>query len=215
MKKLTAFLLAMLIAVNTAHAAQTLQVKATGYFPNGYKNRSQAKKEGGKLDRYGNPLRTLQEYEEGSYVSCATDPQIIRSGTLLRIKEFPDILFIACDVGSAVNGRHIDVCVATESDTHELPKRLTVTKEGRIDAHKIKNFDKFKSIGKGVSETWRIAYSYFIQELERRNSMAKNIAGNDMVRSIRISSAGTISDEGVRFRPAGVSGFCIQRYYQN
>lgn len=124
------FLIAVLLVmiVITSANANTMTLRATGYFPDGYKNKRQAKIEGGKYDRHGNLLKTLQDYINGesNYVSVATDPRIIKTGTLFKIKEIPDILFLACDVGSAIKRKRIDICCDTEQDTFELPSKVTI-----------------------------------------------------------------------------------------
>jgi len=139
MQRWTASILALSLFLNIT-AAWAFEVKITGYFPDGYTSKRQARIEGGKFDRYGRPLRTLQNYD-GSYVSCATDPRIIKSGTLFYLKEFPDIKFLACDVGRAVRGRHIDICVSTEKHTYQLPKRAKIIKKEHF---KIMNFKEYQ-----------------------------------------------------------------------
>lgn len=63
-------------------------VQLTGYFPPssaGYKNEKQKRMEGGAFDRYGKPLRTLQQFDPkdpDSYVSIATDPAVIPSRSI-------------------------------------------------------------------------------------------------------------------------------------
>lgn len=132
-------LITLLLLLNLS-AAWALDVKITGYFPGGYKSKHQARIEGGPNDRYGRPLRTLQKYD-GSYVSAATDPRIIKSGTLFYLKEFPDIKFLACDVGKSVRGRHVDICVQSEKHTYQLPKRAKIIKKEHF---KIMDFKEYQ-----------------------------------------------------------------------
>lgn len=109
-----------------------LKVKATGYFPpppGGYASKAEERMEGGALDCRGRKLRTLQQYNAAdptSYVSCATDPRVIRTGTYFTLDEFPGIKFLACDVGGGIKGNHIDICCQTEKDTFKLPGSVTV-----------------------------------------------------------------------------------------
>lgn len=109
-----------------------LVVQATGYFPpppGGYKSKREAAMEGGALDCRGKKLRTLQDYnpnDPSDYVSCATDPRVIRTGTYFTLDEFPGVRFLACDVGSAIKGKHIDICCKTEAQTFKLPSSVTV-----------------------------------------------------------------------------------------
>lgn len=117
-------------------AAWAFEVKITGYFPGGYTSKRQARIEGGKFDRYGRPLKTLQNYQHGSYVSCATDPKIIKSGTIFTIDKFPGIRFLACDVGRGVRGHHIDICVNTEAHAYQLPKKARLTKKEYVKISK-------------------------------------------------------------------------------
>jgi 3D (Asp-Asp-Asp) domain-containing protein len=104
-------------------------VKATGYYPpppGGYKTKAEAAMEGGALDCRGNKLRTLQNYKPGSYVSCATDPRVIKTGTYFTIDEFPGVKFLACDVGGAIKGNHIDICCNNAAETYKLPSKITI-----------------------------------------------------------------------------------------
>lgn len=104
-------------------------VKATGYYPpppGGYKTKAEAAMEGGAYDCRGNKLRTLQDYKPGSYVSCATDPRVIKTGTYFTIDEYPGIKFLACDVGGAIKGNHIDICCNNAKETYKVPSKITV-----------------------------------------------------------------------------------------
>ncbi|MDD4292228.1 MAG: 3D domain-containing protein [Clostridia bacterium] len=216
MKKmfLTAFLLVVLFT--TYADANEVKLKATGYFPSGYKNKTQARIEGGSKDRYGKRLRTLQDYKEGSYVSVATDPRYIKSGTVLKIKEFPNVRFVACDVGRAIKGARIDICVKSEKHSYLLPKKITAEKEYVInDIQKFRNSRYDYMFGVRFAEVWRSAYFYIIQELSRRNSMATDITRQNMVRADEISYDTAISNGGVRCGQARFSRFCNTRYYSN
>jgi len=104
-------------------------VQATGYFPppaGGYKSKAEAAMEGGANDCRGNKLRTLQDYKPGSYVSCATDPRVIKTGTYFTIDEYPGVKFLACDVGGAIKGNHVDICCANEKETYKVPGKITL-----------------------------------------------------------------------------------------
>jgi 3D (Asp-Asp-Asp) domain-containing protein len=104
-------------------------VKATGYYPpppGGYKTKAEAAMEGGANDCRGNKLRTLQDYKPGSYVSCATDPRVIKTGTYFTIDEYPGIKFLACDVGGAIKGNHIDICCSNAKETYKVPSKITL-----------------------------------------------------------------------------------------
>ena len=125
MKKLL-LTVVILLAMSTFVEAKEIKLRATGYYISGAMSKAERKIEGGTKDRYGNPLRPLQDYVFGSFVSTATDPRIIPSGTIFKIKEYPGVTFVACDVGSAIRGRRIDMCVLTKKQTYELPKYLTI-----------------------------------------------------------------------------------------
>lgn len=121
MRKL--LLVVALILMPTMASASTF--KATGYYPFTCK-KSERVVEGGIKDRFGNKLRTLQDYYDGSYVSVATDPRAIKSGTILEIEEFPNVKFLACDVGRKIKGRRIDIAVKRRKDAYALPQKVTV-----------------------------------------------------------------------------------------
>lgn len=104
-------------------------VQATGYYPppaGGYKSKAEAAMEGGAFDCRGNKLRTLQNYTPGSYVSCATDPRVIKTGTYFTIDEYPGVKFLACDVGGAIKGNHIDICCNNAKETYKVTGKITV-----------------------------------------------------------------------------------------
>lgn len=118
---------------NTARGTGApLSVRATGYYPpppGGYKTKAEERMEGGALDCLGQRLRPLQNYnrnDPSDYVSCATDPRVIRTGTFFTLDQFPGVRFKACDVGGAIKGNHIDICCATRADTYRLPATVTV-----------------------------------------------------------------------------------------
>ncbi|NLI78698.1 MAG: SH3 domain-containing protein [Candidatus Riflebacteria bacterium] len=109
-----------------------MNVKATGYYPpppGGYKTKAEARLEGGAYDCRGQKLRTLQQYnakDPKAYVSCATDPRVIKTGTYFTIDQFPGVRFLACDVGGGIKGQHVDICCQTKADAYRLPARVTV-----------------------------------------------------------------------------------------
>jgi 3D (Asp-Asp-Asp) domain-containing protein len=106
-----------------------LRVETTGYYPppsGGYSSRAEERMEGGALDCRGNKLRTLQDYKPGSYVSVATDPRLIRTGTYFTIDEYPGIKFLACDVGGAIKGHHIDICVNNRALSYKVTGHATI-----------------------------------------------------------------------------------------
>lgn len=108
---------------------RSLRVKTTGYYPpppGGYKSRAEARMEGGALDCRGKPLRTLQDYKPGSYVSVATDPRVIRTGTYFTIDQYPGIRFLACDVGGGIKGNHIDICVKDKAASYRVTGSATI-----------------------------------------------------------------------------------------
>ena len=183
LKKVAAILMLalMLATYETASASKaTLEVKVTGYFPSGYKSKRQARTEGGKFDRYGNLLRTLQDYTEDSFVSCATDPEVIRSGTLFRIKEMPNVLFLACDVGSEINGREIDICVRSEKESYELPHKVTIVKEGYVNdtrRFKVRKLFTSQRIARSIQKISRIAYAYS-RTWQSKISMARSFSSS-------------------------------------
>lgn len=108
---------------------RSLRVKTTGYYPppaGGYKSSAEARMEGGALDCRGKKLRTLQDYTPGSYVSCATDPRVIRTGTYFTIDSYPGIRFLACDVGGGIKGNHIDICVKDKAASYRVTGTATI-----------------------------------------------------------------------------------------
>ncbi len=108
---------------------RVLRVRTTGYYPpppGGYRSKAEERMEGGALDCRGKPLRTLQDYKPGSYVSCATDPRVIKTGTYFTIDSYPGILFLACDVGGGIKGNHIDICVKDKAASYRVTGSATV-----------------------------------------------------------------------------------------
>ena len=100
-----------------------IQVKVTGYYP------SNDPIEGGFKDCKGNPLKTYSDYERdsqnNSHVSLAVDPKVIKLGSLVNIEGYNDkdnvpILFYACDVGSSIKGKHVDICCGNKKQTYEV-----------------------------------------------------------------------------------------------
>lgn len=147
MKKVTIIVVALLLSTlcsTFSYASNEIKLRATGYYIEGIKTKAELKMEGGRKDRYGNPLRPLQDYVFGSYVSVATDPKVIKSGTILRIKEFPNVMFVACDVGKAIKGARIDLCCLTKKHAYELPKYVHVEKVAYLA-----NIKQYKNYGFG------------------------------------------------------------------
>ena len=107
---------------------RALRVKLTGYYPpppGGYRSKAEARREGGGYGLKGK-LRTLQAYDAkdpNDYVSCATDPRLIRTGTSFMIDGFPGVRFLACDIGGGVNGAHVDICVANKATAYRVTTR--------------------------------------------------------------------------------------------
>lgn len=204
MRKL--LLVLVLILMPTMAWANTIKVKATGYFPFTCTAKERAV-EGGRNDRYGKRLRTLQDYKDESYVSVATDPRIIPSGSVLEIKEFPDIKFLACDVGKGVRGKHIDICVKYRRDAYELPKYLTV----KVITNETKD-RKFRNyFHRTFGKILRRSYTTFIdkiQELERYYFDSEDNTRLCMVWNDRFSQRHTISTSRMGCGEASVSRFC-------
>lgn len=106
--------------------------RATAYYP------SNSPMEGGFKDRFGNPLRTLQDFLEGkaSYVSVAMDKNLnIPNGQLVRIPEIDhhfkrQIIFRVVDTGGAFTGKgysRIDICVRSYPHSIERVVNQNVT----------------------------------------------------------------------------------------
>lgn len=147
MKKVVIIIVALLLSTlfsTFSYASNEIKLRATGYYIEGIKTKAELKMEGGCKDRYGNLLRPLQNYVFGSYVSIATDPKVIPSGTILRIKEFPNVMFVACDVGSKIKKFRVDICVLTKKHSHELPKYVHVEKVAYLA-----NIRQYKNYGFG------------------------------------------------------------------
>ncbi|HNU60708.1 MAG TPA: 3D domain-containing protein [Methanofastidiosum sp.] len=143
MKKLVLALALTLIWSTFVEAKQTQEIKlrATGYYISGKMTAAERAIEGGTKDRFGNKLRPLQDYMFGSYVSIATDPRIIKSGTILTIKEFPNVIFVACDTGSAIRRNRVDICCLTKKQTYELPEYVHATPIAYI--HNIQQYPNY------------------------------------------------------------------------
>ncbi len=147
MKKVVIAVVALLLSTfysTFSYASNEIKLRATGYYIEGIKTKAELRMEGGKKDRYGNPLRPLQDFIFGSFVSIATDPRIIPSGTILRIREFPGVIFVACDVGKAIRGARVDLCVLTRKHAYELPKYVHAEKIAYIP-----NIRQYKNYGFG------------------------------------------------------------------
>lgn len=108
-----------------------MKCNATGYYPpppGGYSSKAEAAMEGGAYDCRGKPLRTLQDYnpkDPTSYVSCATDPRVIKTGTYFTLDEFPGVRFLACDVGGGIKNNDIDICVKNKTESYKVTKAVT------------------------------------------------------------------------------------------
>jgi len=98
-------------------------IKAFGFYPY-TASKSEKHIEGSKKDKFGNPVRTMQcNYK---YITVAVDKKIIPLKTYFHIKEFPGKLFYACDVGSKIKGKRIDIAVWNKEVAWELPKYVTI-----------------------------------------------------------------------------------------
>ena len=98
-------------------------IKASGFYPYQLKPHER-KMEGPKIDKFGQPIRTMQcNYK---YVTAAVDPDIIPLKTYFKIKELPGKIFYACDVGGKIKGKKIDIAVWNQKIAHQLPKYVTV-----------------------------------------------------------------------------------------
>lgn len=98
-------------------------IKASYYWPY-TATAAERKLEGSKKDKFGKPIKTLQcNYK---YVTAAVDIKIIPLKTYFRIKEIPGKLFYACDVGSKIKGKKIDIAIWDKKIASKLPKIATV-----------------------------------------------------------------------------------------
>ena len=94
----------------------------TGYYPD------DSPMEGGYFDCLGNDLSTLQQYlnYNAKYVSIAVDKTLIALKSIVHIDGFTrdgePVKFWACDVGSAIKNKHIDICVANEQESYKVTK---------------------------------------------------------------------------------------------
>jgi hypothetical protein len=109
----------------------TVALRLTGYWP--FTARADEQKmEGGVKDRKGQPLHTLEDFQNGKapFVSCAGDYTIWPYGQRFALDEFPGVVFRVVDTGGhffgagklyrAVGTEPIDVCV--NSSSTKLPK---------------------------------------------------------------------------------------------
>lgn len=199
MKKL--LLVLALIFIPVMVSANTSKVyRATGYYPFTCKA-SERHMEGGINDRYGKRLRTLQEYTytDNDYVSVATDPKIIKSGTILEIEEFPNVKFLACDVGRAIRGRKIDICVKYRKDAYTLPRKITVKVGNKNGTHG--DFSKFfKSCVATIKNK--------IQELERQYRYSQNSSRLCLVWRDAVPPESTMAYTRSGCGETRISGFC-------
>ena len=97
----------------------------TGYYP------EDSLMEGGFYDCLGNTLATLQQFYAGqkAYCSIAVDRSVIPMRSIVNIDGYDGVKFWACDVGGAIKGRHIDICVANRQESYRVTtngKSITV-----------------------------------------------------------------------------------------
>lgn len=102
---------------------QINNVKVTGYYPLTCSKRERAI-EGGKNDKFGNPIRVLRAGH--AYVTVAVDHKVIPLKSYFMLDEFPNTIFYASDVGRRIKGRKIDIAVMTKAEAHQLPKYVIV-----------------------------------------------------------------------------------------
>jgi hypothetical protein len=100
--------------------------RLTGYWPF---SATAAEKlmEGGTDDRKGNPLHTLEDFQNGDaeFVSVSGDYTIFPYGQRITIDEWPDVVFRIVDTGSHFHGsgkvyrepgrEPLDICVASSA----------------------------------------------------------------------------------------------------
>ena len=105
--------------------------QTTGYYPDN------SAMEGGYYDCFGNRLRTLQQYlsYSAAYVSLAVDPSVIPKKSIVHIdgyvRDGTPVKFWACDVGGAIKGKHVDICVANAKESYKVTKTgVTLTVYG-------------------------------------------------------------------------------------
>ena len=207
MKRRTASIFIIFLVLLNFNIVQASSFRATGYYPFTCE-KHERKMEGGKNDRYGNRLRTLQDYKDGSYVSVATDPKIVKSGSILSIEEFPDIKFLACDVGRAIKGKKIDIAVRTRKDAYKLPKYLTVRvikNESPRDKERREFLDRICS---RALKGFKNSITNTLQELERNFFDEKDNSGLCMVRNDRISSDSAVFTSRMGHRKERLQRFC-------
>lgn len=65
--------------------------------------------------------------------TVAVDKRVIKLGSKLRIKGFPNTIFRAEDVGGAVKGKHIDVWFPSHEDAKKFGVRKIVVKRVEAD----------------------------------------------------------------------------------
>ena len=97
----------------------------TGYYP------EDSEMEGGFYDCLGNKLATLQQFYAGTkaYCSIAVDKSVIPLKSIVNIDGYSGVKFWACDVGGAIKGKHIDICVANKQESYKVTttgKSITV-----------------------------------------------------------------------------------------
>lgn len=131
---------------------KTLKVKLTEYHPfREGMTAAQHKMEGGRNDRMGKPLHTLEDFNAGNapYVSVSGDDEIWPYGQRIEIADFPGVVFRVVDTGDNFRGLNkmyrvigyepLDICVYSAS----LPRLTTAT---------IIDGDRFGKTPQGMTE---------------------------------------------------------------
>jgi hypothetical protein len=79
----------------------SFKCKLTNYHPYDVGNAAEKVMEGGKNDRVGNPLHTLEDFLGGNapYVSVSGDDAIFPYGQRLVLETWPDVIFRVVDTG--------------------------------------------------------------------------------------------------------------------
>ena len=121
-------------------AGVTVPVRITGYWPFTARP-DEVKMEGGTNDRKGNPLHTLEDFQNGKapFVSVSGDYTIFPYGQRIALAEWPGVVFRIVDTGSHFHGagkifrvagrEPLDVCVAS-AGTHVVPNTDAVIYPG-------------------------------------------------------------------------------------
>lgn len=96
---------------------------ATAYYP------AFDRMNGGLITATGRRVHSVrQAREDGNPVTIAVDPRVVPYGTIVTIKEFPGLQFIAADTGGRIRNNHIDISMTTRAECDEWGTRnVTVT----------------------------------------------------------------------------------------